>query len=165
MKSQKITILGLGNILMGDEGIGVHAVRAFEQRYILPEGVEVVDGGVAGLDLIPFIEGRDKVLMVDAVNSGREPGYIVILENEGIPARLSAKDSMHHFALMDVLSIVRLMDSFPQEICLIGVQPKTVEMGLDMSAEMCEKMESILHHIANKLSAWDVPCVLRSPLR
>src|SRR5512135_2249030 len=77
-----ITILGLGNILMTDEGVGVHTVQEFEKRYEVPEYVEIIDGGAAGLDLIPFIEGREKVLMVDAVNFDREPGYMDILENE-----------------------------------------------------------------------------------
>ncbi len=76
MQEPTISIIGLGNILMTDEGVGVHAVNEFERRYTVPEHVEIIDGGAAGLDLIPFIEGREKVLMVDAVNFDQEPGYI-----------------------------------------------------------------------------------------
>ena len=91
MKEPTITILGLGNILMTDEGVGVHTVNEFERRYQVPDYVEIVDGGAAGLDLIPFIEGREKVMMVDAVNFDREPGYIDLLENDSIPIRLTQK--------------------------------------------------------------------------
>ena len=80
-----VTLIGLGNLLMRDEGVGVQAVRAIEERYEMPPGVEIVDGGTSGLDLLPYIEGRDRVLFVDAVNFGKEPGYIEVLENREIP--------------------------------------------------------------------------------
>jgi len=65
--------MGLGNLLLRDEGIGIHAIRALEARYLTPPGLEIVDGATAGLDLLPYIEGRDRVLFVDAVISGRSP--------------------------------------------------------------------------------------------
>jgi hydrogenase maturation protease len=104
-QEQRVTILGLGNILLSDEGVGVHVVNEFQKRYEVPPYVEIVDGGAAGLDLIPFIEGREKVVMVDAVNFDREPGYIDVLENEEIPVRLTQKASMHHLGLMDVPAV------------------------------------------------------------
>ncbi len=158
-----VTVLGLGNILLTDEGIGVHTVNAFQKRFALPPFVEVVDGGSAGLDLIPFIEGREKVLMVDAVNFDREPGYIDVLENEGIPARITEKASMHHLGLLDVLSIVKLSGNFPKELCLIGIQPKRLELGLDMTPEICDKQEQLIERIAEKLREWKIPCALQSP--
>lgn len=163
MQKNSVTIIGLGNLLMGDEGVGVHALNEFQRRYILPEWVEVVDGGTAGLDLLPFIEGRDNVLIIDAVMFGREPGYIELIENDAIPVKLSFKGSMHHFALMDVLSILKLAGSYPTEICIVGIQPGSIELGLDLSREMCEKMDALISHITDKLRSWNVPCVLRSP--
>jgi len=158
-----ITVIGLGNILMRDEGIGVHTINRFRERYQVPDFVEIVDGGTCGLDLMPVIEGREKVLIVDAVNFEREPGYIDELVNEQIPARFSTKASLHHLGLMDVLSIVRLADAMPREICIIGIQPKTLELGLDMTQEMCDKVDILVEKTASKLRAWNVPCVLQSP--
>ena len=155
--------MGLGNILLMDEGVGVHTVKAFQERYLVPDYVEIVDGGAAGLDLLPFIEGREKLLMVDAVDFGREPGYIDILENDAIPAKFSTKASMHHLGLMDVLSIVKLSNSSPKEICLIGIQPKSMELGLDMSPEMWDKIDTLIERMVSKLHAWNVPCALQSP--
>jgi hydrogenase maturation protease len=162
IKEPTITILGLGNILMTDEGVGVHTVNEFEKRYEVPDYVELIDGGAAGLDLIPFIEGREKGLMVDAVNFDREPGYIDTLENEAIPVRLATKASMHHLGLMDVLSIVKLSGNYPKEVCIIGIQPKSLELGLDMTPEIWDKKESLIEQMAAKLREWNIPCALRS---
>jgi hydrogenase maturation protease len=158
-----ITLIGLGNILMRDEGIGVHTIRRFQERYSVPDFVEIVDGGTCGLDLMPVIEGRKKVLIVDAVNFEREPGYIDQLVNEEIPIRFSTKASLHHLGLLDVLSIVRLADTMPEEICIIGIQPKTLELGLDMTPEMCDKVDILVEKTASKLREWNVSCVLQSP--
>ena len=158
-----VTILGLGNILMSDEGVGVHIVNEFQKRYQVPGHVEIVDGGAAGLDLIPFIEGRERVLMVDAVNFDREPGYIGILENDEIPVRLTQKASMHHLGLMDVLCIVRMSGNMPKELCLIGIQPKSLELGLDMTREIWDKQEALIERIVKKLREWNIPCALQSP--
>lgn len=165
MQEPTISILGLGNILMSDEGVGVHTVKEFEKRYEVPEFVEIIDGGAAGLDLIPFIEGREKVLMIDAVNFDREPGYIDTIENDAIPVRLSTKASMHHLGLMDVLSIVKLSGNYPKDLCIIGIQPKSLELGLDMTPEIWDKKEALVKRVADKLREWNIPCALRSPQR
>ena len=95
----KVTLIGLGNILLQDEGVGVQAVKYIQERYEVPPELEIVDGGTSGLDLLPFIEGRDRVLFVDAVNFGKEPGYIGVLKNAEIPAFFGAKSSLHHLGL------------------------------------------------------------------
>ena len=105
----KITLIGLGNILLRDEGVGVHAVRYLEAHYESPPGLEVVDGGTSGLDLLPYIENRDRVLIVDAVNFRKEPGYIGVLKNQEVPALFALKDSLHHLGLMDVLAAAQLL--------------------------------------------------------
>ena len=163
MKEPTISIIGLGNILMTDEGVGGHVVNEFERRYTVPEHVEIVDGGAAGLGLIPFIEGREKVLMVDAVNFDQEPGYIETIENDEIPVRLTLKASMHHLGLMDVLCIVRMSGNIPKDLCIIGIQPKSLELGLDMSPEIWDKKDILIERIVSKLREWNIPCALRSP--
>jgi hydrogenase maturation protease len=163
LEEYTVTIMGLGNILLTDEGVGVHTVNEFQKRYVVPDYVEIVDGGAAGLDLVPFIEGRDKVLMVDAVNFDKEPGYVGLLENEDIPARITEKASMHHLGLMDVLSIVKISGNYPKELCLIGIQPQSLELGLDMTPEIWDKKEVLIGRIVSKLQEWNIPCVLQSP--
>ncbi len=154
MTCPKITLLGLGNILMQDEGVGVQAVRILEDEYELPPNLEVVDGGTSGLDLLPYIEGRDQLLVVDAVNFGREPGFIGVLENQEIPALFAVKASLHHLGLVDVLAAAKLLEVAPREICLIGIQPLSMEIGLELSELLQGKLELLLHRIITRLQEW-----------
>lgn len=160
-----ITVLGIGNILMQDEGAGVHTIRLFNGIYSVPDYVAIIDGGASGLDLMEYLENRDKVLIADAVNFGKEPGYIGVLENEEIPAHIGMKASMHHLGLLDVLSVLKLMDALPKNICLVGIQPKSMEPGLDMTEDIWDKVIVLSDMIADKLREWRVPCVLRSHRR
>jgi hydrogenase maturation protease len=156
-------LIGLGNILMQDEGVGVHAVRAIQEGYEVPAGLEIVDGGTFALDLLPYIEGRERVLFVDAVNFGKEPGFINILENQEIPALFGTKGSLHHLGLMDVLAAAQLLDVAPQEICLIGIQPQSIAVGLELTGVIQDKLELLLTKIIAKLQEWKIPCkVLRT---
>jgi hydrogenase maturation protease len=159
----KATLIGLGNILLRDEGIGIHAIRALEARYPAPPGLEIVDGGTAGLDLLPYIEGRDRVIFVDAVNFRKEPGYIGVLENQEIPALFSHKDSLHHLGLVDVLAAAQLLDVAPREICLIGIQPHLIETGLELSEHLQAKLPLLLARILAKLHDWGLSVPEVSP--
>jgi len=161
LRKMKITVLGLGNILMRDEGVGVQAVQALQDRYELPPELEVVDGGTSGLDLLPYIENRDRVLFVDAVNFSKEPGYIGILENQEIPVLFAPKDSLHHLGLMDILASAQLLDIAPREVCLIGIQPQIIEPGLDLSDLLRERMEQLLTQITAKLREWGLTIRVR----
>jgi hydrogenase maturation protease len=158
-----VTVIGIGNILMKDEGIGVHALRILRERCAFPPNVELVDGGTSGLDLLSYIENRDKVLVMDAVNFGREPGYIGVIENDDVPRKLFEKLSVHHLGLADVLSTAQLMGISPKELCVVGVQPKELGVALDMSPEMWDKIELFLDRVIRKLREWGVSCVLQSP--
>jgi hydrogenase maturation protease len=149
-----VTLIGLGNLLLRDEGIGIHAIRALEARNLVPPGLEIVDGGTSGLDLLPYIEGRDRVLFVDAVNFRKEPGYIGVLENQEIPAMFSHKDSLHHLGLIDVLAAAQLLDVAPREVCLVGIQPHIIETGLELSEPLKAKLPLVLSCILAKLQDW-----------
>ena len=159
--TQTVTLLGLGNILLQDEGVGVHAIRYLEEHYEMPPELEIVDGGTSGLDLLPYIEGRERVLFVDAVNFGKEPGYIGELNNEEIPTFFQVKSSLHHLGLADVLAAAQLLDTMPPETCLIGIQPYSLEQGLELSPNMQARLDAFLEKILAKLAAWGFACPLR----
>lgn len=150
----KITLIGLGNILLQDEGAGVHAVRLIQERYRTPPELEIVDGGTSGLDLLPYLEGRDMVLFADAVNFGQEPGYIGMLENQEIPAFFAVKSSLHHLGLADVLAAAHLLDLLPPELCLIGIQPNSLEPGLELSQRLQARLDDFLERLLAKLEDW-----------
>lgn len=151
------TLLGLGSILMQDDGVGVHAIRHIQEHYETP-GVEIIDGGTSGLDLLPYLENRDRVLIVDAADFREAPGYIGVLRGDEIPALFGVKGSLHHLGLMDVLATAQLLDIAPQEICLIGVQPQTVSLGLELTEIIQGKLEELIGRIIGQLEAWGVTC-------
>jgi len=163
MTAMQVTLIGIGNLLLKDEGVGIHAVRALESRHRCPPALEIVDGGTAGLDLLPYIDGRDRVLFVDAVNFGKEPGYIGVLKNAEVPALFSAKASLHHLGLADVLAAARLLDVYPRELCLIGIQPQDLGPGLELSACLHGKMADLLARILAQLQSWGISCPAAPP--
>jgi hydrogenase maturation protease len=146
-----VTLIGLGNILLRDDGVGVHAVRYIQEHCTIPAGLEIVDGGTTGLDLLPFIEGRQRVIFVDTVNFNQAPGFIGVLKNEAIPSLFGAKESLHHMGLMDVLAAARLMDILPADIRLIGIQPERIEPGLEMSATIQSRLSPLVDQILSEI--------------
>lgn len=161
--NSSVLVIGLGNILLTDEGIGVHAASALKKRYsFAPEVVEVIDGGTMGLDLLPLFEGRDKIMIIDAVDFGKEPGYIGIISNDEIPSALKTKLSVHHIGLSDVLYAAKLMGIMPSDVCLVGIQPKSLDVGLDMTDGIKEKIDILIDLTIGKLKEWNVECVLLS---
>jgi hydrogenase maturation protease len=152
----KISVIGLGNILMQDEGVGVHAVKALQERLPPAPGLEFIDGGTAGLDLLPFIEGRDRVLFMDAVNFREEPGYIGMLRNQEIPAFFPMKHSLHHMGLPEVLAAAQLLNVLPPEVCLLGIQPRTIAPGLELSPLLHSRLEELIRRAVAQLREWGV---------
>ncbi|HWR73710.1 MAG TPA: HyaD/HybD family hydrogenase maturation endopeptidase [Nitrospirota bacterium] len=161
--SGRIVILGLGNILLSDEGIGVRAVEAMQERYTFDPPVEVVDGGTMGLDLLPYFELDGKVLIIDAVDFGKPPGHVGVLENDQIPSVLRSKLSSHHIGLNDLLAAAKLVDSSPSQVSLIGIQPRSLDVSLDMTEEIRVKLDELIALAVRKLAEWNVACVSRSP--
>ncbi len=163
--NNRITLLGLGNILLQDEGIGVHAVNAIKERYAFSPGVEIIDGGTMGLDLLPFFEDSAKVLIIDAVDFGKPPGTVGIIEGDKIPSALSSKLSVHHIGLSDVLFAAKLKNETQPEVCLVGIQPKSLDVGLDITEEIRVQFDTVIDTAIKKLTDWNIECVLRSPRR
>jgi hydrogenase maturation protease len=149
-----IALIGLGNILLKDEGVGVHAVEALKRNYDFPEEVRLIDGGTLGLDLLPLIEGAEKILFVDAMELKKEPGAIAVIEDQEIPSLLEPKLSLHHVGLSDLLFASRFMGNQPAKMALIGIQPETMEIGLDLSPAILRRFEELLQTIVEKLREW-----------
>jgi hydrogenase maturation protease len=152
----RISLIGVGNILLQDEGVGVQAVEALRKRFDFPEDVRLLDGGTLGLDLLPFIEGMERILFMDAVDLQKEPGTIVIIEDEDLPSFLAPKLSLHHVGLSDLLFTSSLMGIRPSKITLVGIQSEKVEVGLDLSPRVSENFEKFLNTILEKLREWGV---------
>jgi hydrogenase maturation protease len=151
-----IAVFGIGNILLSDDGVGVHAINKLRNEYDFPSSVELIDGGTKGLDLLPLLEGRDKVLFVDAANFKKEPGMIDTVIGDRIPAFLSQKLSVHQIGLPDMLFAARLMGITPPEMCLIGIQPKSMETGTELSDAVSMKINDLVEKVLQKLKEWGI---------
>ncbi len=154
-----IAVFGIGNILLSDDGVGVHTLNRLKEEYDLPGYVELIDGGTKGLDLLPLLEDRDKVLIIDAANFKKEPGTIGAVEGEKIPAFLSTKLSVHQIGLPDMLFAAKLMNIMPEEMCLIGIQPESMATSIEMSDVVSKGMEPLLEKVIERLREWGVEVV------
>jgi hydrogenase maturation protease len=153
---KKTLVLGLGNILLGDEGVGVRVVERLDALYDFPEGTQVLDGGTLALDLLPYVEDTDRLVVIDAVDMGAEPGTTVRIVDEEVPTFLSIKVSPHQMGLADILSATRLRDLYPEELVLWGVQPGVIEATLDLSPHVTAQMETLVEGVLADLSRWGV---------
>lgn len=140
----KATVLGIGNILLRDEGVGVRVVERLRQRFALPECVEVIDGGTAGMELIDYLSGRDLLVIVDAVRTRRPPGSLVRLTGGELPAFFRMRLSPHQTGLSEVLATLRLLDEAPKDIVLIGIEPMRLDAGLEMSREVAGRLDDMV---------------------
>jgi hydrogenase maturation protease len=147
-------VLGVGNRLMSDEGVGVVVVEALASRYILPCEVQILDGGVLGLDLVYYLEGVKNLLLIDAVQADLEPGGLLRLEGDEAPAFLGMKISPHEIGVPDMLFAARLMGCYPENVALLGVQPEIVEIGLELSAAVAGRVDALVAQAVEQLRAW-----------
>jgi len=146
-----VLVLGIGNVLLMDEGAGVRAVEEMDRRFQLPESVETLDGGTSGIDLLPYIRNRDYLIIIDAVKSGHPPGAVVRVEGEDVPATFRTRISPHQLGLSDLLAAARLTGEFPARMVLFGVEPKRIEVGLGLSDEVKEGLEQLIDMVAGEL--------------
>ncbi|MDH7488459.1 MAG: HyaD/HybD family hydrogenase maturation endopeptidase [Anaerolineae bacterium] len=152
----KTLVLGLGNILLRDEGVGVRAVQRLAERFAFSDDVQVLDGGTLGLDLLHYVEEADRVLIVDAVATGNPPGTLVRLSGDEVPAFLGIKISPHQMGLADLLAASRLRGRFPRELVLVGVEPEIVDTGLELSPSVAAQMDALLDRMLAELARWGV---------
>ena len=157
-----IAIFGIGNILLSDDGVGIHIINRLKDEYKLPDYVEIIDGGTKGLDLLPLLENRDKVLFIDAANFKKEPGTIGTIEGDNIPAFLGQKLSVHHIGIPDMLFAAKLMEITPPEMCLIGIQPESMETSIELTDAVSSKMDALLETVIKKLNEWGINVLPKS---
>lgn len=147
----KIVVLGVGNVLLGDEGVGVHAIEKLKEKINYPE-VELIDGATAGLDLLPVLESCDYLLIIDCVKGGLEPGSIYKFAPEDMKVKLdNMKLSIHDFNLVDVLNLAKALGKKLPEITIYGVEPESMDWSLEMSKKVSQALEKLIKVVINDL--------------
>ena len=148
-----VLVLGLGNILLQDEGVGVAVIERLQRRYRVPEEVELLDGGTSGMALLDDIRGREHLIVVDAVRTGKPPGSEVVLMGEEVPAFLCNKVSPHQLALSDVLANLALMEESPQRVTVIGMEPLSLETHLGLSNLVASRLQALTERVIEQIEA------------
>jgi hydrogenase maturation protease len=154
-------VLGLGNYLLSDEGVGVHAVQSLKKRYDFRPSLQIIDGGTMGLDLLPIFQDRNRICIIDAVDFGKTPGHVEAVEGAGIAAVLNSKLSVHHIGLSDLLFAAKLTRDTPGEFYLVGVQPLSLDTGITLSECVRSALDRVFSLVLSKLSEWNFVAVAK----
>lgn len=149
-------ILGLGNLLMNDDGLGVLAIERLRETFRIPSGVTVIDGGTLGLDLLPHLEGVERLLIIDAIDMGAAPGTVFRLTGEEVPRAFASKLSVHQMGVQDLLAVAELQGHAPRELVVWGAQPASIEMELQLSPAVTASLDAVLDGITQELRNWGV---------
>jgi len=153
----KTLVLGLGNILLRDEGVGVRVVERLLERYEFPPEVQVMDGGTLGLSLLPYVEDASCVLVIDAVQAHEPPGTLLRLTGGQILAFLdTSKVSCHQEGLRDLLAVAKLKGCLPEEVVLLGAQIDSQAVGLELTPSVAESVELLVKAALEELAGWGV---------
>ena len=145
-------VLGVGNVLLRDEGVGVAVVRGLVETGELPAGTQVVDGGTLGLDLLPMIGAAGSLVMVDAVNLGRAPGSVAVLRGDALHGALANHVSPHQVGVGDLIAVARLTGTLPERVALVGIQPGAVEVGLDLTPAVAAAIPLAMQCVRDELA-------------
>lgn len=145
----RIVVIGVGNLLLKDEGIGIHAVKALEEMN-LPRDVKIIDGGTAP-DLIAYTEAGDKLIIIDAAKAGGEPGTIYRLLPRDLSEENGGVISAHELGVAQNLRLLSLTGNEPGEIVIIGIEPKEIDWGTELSAELQRRVPQIVRVILKEI--------------
>ena len=163
-ESRRIAVLGLGNVLQGDDALGPYVAELLIATYEFPPGVTVLDAGTPGLDLTPYIAGLEALIVVDAVRATGAPGELrsyrrAELLEKPPPQRLSPHDP----GLKECLLALELIGQSPGEVLLVGVIPGTVETSVGLTAAVKEGVPGVAAAVLAELSRLGVPARRREP--
>jgi len=154
MAEHPTVVIGLGNPLMTDDGVGLALLAGLRARGPFRPEPTFIDGGTWGMNLLPTIEDADRVLFLDAVNFGAKPGTAVRLERDRLPRWLGVKLSPHQIDLKEVLALAELRGRFPADAVVVGIQPDRIEMGSELSSAAGAGLDAAIALAVGTLERW-----------
>ncbi len=154
--NKQITVLGIGNILLRDEGFGVRAVETLLDRYRFPAAVQVLDGGTLGMDLLRFLTGTKRLVVVDAIAGGGPPGTFYRFAGDEVKAYFREKVSLHELGIKDVLAVLEATDRAIGEVVVLGVQPESLDVGLELTPVVAAALPDTVAAVLEELARWQV---------
>jgi hydrogenase maturation protease len=150
--SKKIAVVGIGNTLMGDEGVGVVLVNLLEKKRYT-EKIDFIDAGTSFFNIVSFLRKYDKVVIIDTVYGGKAPGSVYRFEiNDIEEIDNNGMLSLHDFGVIQSIKLQKIAGGFPEDVVFFGVEPKRIELSLELSSEVQEKVDQIIDKILNELT-------------
>jgi len=147
-------VIGLGNPLMGDDGLGLAALQELERGWTFDPPVEMLDGGTWGMNLLHDIERAERLLFIDAINAAAPPGAAVVVERDDLPKYFALKLSPHQIDLKEVLALAELRGTLPEHTVAYGLQPATIELSTELSPVVRDGVPSLITRIIQRLERW-----------
>jgi hydrogenase maturation protease len=163
MEAAPIVVLGLGNVLRRDEGLGIRALQRLQERYALSREVQLVDGGTLGLELLAYLEDARRLLVLDAALTEGPPGTLIRLAGDDVPAFLGMRSSPHEIGLADLLAVLRLRGCEPEEVIVLGMQPEVIELGWELSPTVSARLDLLVKMAVSELERCGVSLSARDP--
>ncbi|MDM8515351.1 HyaD/HybD family hydrogenase maturation endopeptidase [Desulfobacterales bacterium HSG16] len=158
MEQPHIMILGVGCLLLTDEGFGIHVINRLNREYNFSENVSVVDGGVLGMNLMGTISEADRLIVVDVIRNGGEPGTLYRIDHEDIPERIRAKNSLHQIDFLEALTLCQALDHVPETV-ILGVEPKDMtNYGIQPTPLISSKIEQMLKMVIEETEKLGATC-------
>lgn len=149
-----LLVLGLGNVLLEDDGVGAAAVALLRDRYDVPDGVRVLDGGTLGLSLLPYLEESERVILVDAISTQEAPGTFVRLDGDEVGPAVATRLSPHQVGVSDLLDGARWLDRYPAHVMLLGLVPESMELVVGLSPCVRPALPELVERLVDEARAW-----------
>ena len=147
-----VLVLGVGNILLSDEGVGIRVIEQLQRDYHFPENIELIDGGTLGHGLIDVLRGRQRVLVIDAVKTDGPPGAIYRFSGKDLAPARGNLNSVHDIGVSEALFFLSLKEELPPDIEFYGIQPKSLTPSLELSPEVSAAAQKVVAMIIKDLS-------------
>ena len=159
----KTLILGIGNLLWADEGFGIRCVETMDALYEFDDSVELMDGGTQGIYLVHHVQDADNLIVFDAIDYGLAPGEVKVIRDDKVPNFMGSKKvSLHQTGFQEVLSTAKLMESYPKNIVLIGVQPELIEdFGGSLTPKVEAQLENCIEIAVEIVKGWGINVIKR----
>lgn len=164
-ENSPIAVLGVGNVLLSDEGFGVRVVQHLMKYYDFTPPIRLIDGGTLGWDLLNFLQGVEKLIIVDAIDGKAIPGTFFVLKNEEVKAYFKRKVSGHEAGIQEVLAWFELFGKPIKEVTVIGVQPQSLETGLELTPLIKKLLPKAVDEVIKRLKEWGVEVKKRNQPR
>jgi hydrogenase maturation protease len=152
MPRKRVVVLGVGNILLSDEGVGVRVVERLPLDYHLPPEVKIIDGGTCGMEMLEDLEDLDALILVDAIRGGKPPATPIRLAGDAVPVFFNTKLSPHQIGLSDVLATLELVGKAPKYTTILGIQPVSLALGMALTPEIETRMPELMRMVIDELA-------------